>query len=154
MTHACATISLMLVCVLLLIGRCFTLQPPTPPTPWSGVRNVSALSPECLQVKVLTTDVVGSEDCLYVHVAAPRRSNATQLLPVMFWSTCQRRQCSHASYTVTCLCRVDGADVMHHGDGACHVGGVGVMVRNVLLSCGRYCSYTCHVVCPMLLWRG
>jgi len=58
--------------------------PPTPPTPWSGVRDVSALPPLCPQIKILDLDILGSEDCLYLHVYVPRH-DPDVVLPVMFW---------------------------------------------------------------------
>ena len=60
------------------------MQPPTPPASWSGVKDVSALPPICPQIKLFDIDVLGSEDCLYLHVYVPKH-DPTVDLPVMFW---------------------------------------------------------------------
>lgn len=68
-------------------------QPPVPPTPWTGVKDVSGLPSICPQIDILGIDLFGSEDCLYLHVYVPEH-DPTVTLPVMFWSkwymTCNR----------------------------------------------------------------
>ncbi len=67
------------------------LQPPVPPEAWPGVKDVSADPDICPQIKLFNLDVFGSEDCLYLHVYVPDH-DPTELLPVMFWSTCVLRR--------------------------------------------------------------
>ncbi|HYD50504.1 MAG TPA: carboxylesterase family protein [Terriglobales bacterium] len=70
---------------------------PRPPKPWQGRREALALGSPCVQIASPfggvdgdEGDIVGSEDCLYLNVYAPRLS-AEQLprggkaLPVMVW---------------------------------------------------------------------
>lgn len=66
---------------------CLPAQPPAPPASWSGVKDVTALPALCPQIKLLDIDILGSEDCLYLHVYVPRH-DPDVALPVMFWSKC------------------------------------------------------------------
>ena len=50
---------------------CWLWQPPAPPTPWTGVKDVTAMPKDCPQIKIFNWDVFGSEDCLYLHVTVP-----------------------------------------------------------------------------------
>jgi para-nitrobenzyl esterase len=71
-------------------------RPPRPPKSWSGVRESLRAGSSCPQIAGMlsgTPDakpgtLVGSEDCLYLNVYAPRASAeeaAKRRLPVMFW---------------------------------------------------------------------
>jgi para-nitrobenzyl esterase len=59
-------------------------QPPAPPTPWKGVRAVTAFAPHCPQPGSDFGVASTSEDCLYLNVYAPAGS-AGKRLPVMVW---------------------------------------------------------------------
>ena len=67
-------------------GVAGSVQPPQPPTQWSDVKDVSAMPDNCPQFRIGNLDVLGSEDCLYLHVTVPDH-DPSELLPVMFWST-------------------------------------------------------------------
>ncbi|MEZ5502194.1 MAG: carboxylesterase family protein [Halioglobus sp.] len=67
---------------------------PRPPAPWQSAREATAFRDPCVQLPGPLdgladngAPVVGSEDCLYLNIWAPRaHGNATAaLLPVMFW---------------------------------------------------------------------
>ncbi len=70
---------------------------PRPPEPWSGTREALAHGSPCPQfasllggVEALRGSVVGSEDCLYLNVYAPRFEpgavpQGDARLPIMFW---------------------------------------------------------------------
>jgi para-nitrobenzyl esterase len=64
-------------------------RPPAPAAPWKGVRAAHDFSPDCPQAPNKFASSVGveprqSEDCLYLNVWTPARSQATKL-PVMVW---------------------------------------------------------------------
>lgn len=54
---------------------------PRPPAPWSGVRDATKVSDQCVQVGWPGTPPPGSEDCLYLNVWTPRRTTSPK--PVM-----------------------------------------------------------------------
>jgi para-nitrobenzyl esterase len=69
---------------------------PDPPEPWQGVQSKLAHGPSCPQFGSMFGEasevgvVIGSEDCLYLNVYAPRFERGAvpaegQRLPVMFW---------------------------------------------------------------------
>jgi para-nitrobenzyl esterase len=68
---------------------------PEPPEPWQGVQSRVAFGASCPQFggmlsETTDTGVVGSEDCLYLNVYAPRFERGAvpaegKRLPVMFW---------------------------------------------------------------------
>jgi para-nitrobenzyl esterase len=66
---------------------------PSPPAPWTGVRPALETGSPCVQYAsplggVQTAAVntpVGSEDCLYLNVYAPRAATRDARLPVMLW---------------------------------------------------------------------
>jgi para-nitrobenzyl esterase len=71
-------------------------RPPRAPLPWGGVRESLRAGPVCPQLAGLLSgapdakpgSVVGSEDCLFLNVFAPRASAeeaAKRRLPVMLW---------------------------------------------------------------------
>jgi len=55
-------------------------RPPQPAQPWTGVRRALSTANQCPQLGVL-----GNEDCLYLHVAAPSHCTPDAPCPVMFW---------------------------------------------------------------------
>lgn len=57
-------------------------RPPVAPVPWSSVRPADEFAAVCTQL-ISETEVIGSEDCLYLNVFAPLQSRRRQLLPVM-----------------------------------------------------------------------
>lgn len=65
-------------------------KPPQPVAAWQGVRRADYFSPRCMQVQISKSSIlyareeVGSEDCLYLNVWTPAKSNADKL-PVMVW---------------------------------------------------------------------
>ncbi|CAH1376175.1 unnamed protein product [Tenebrio molitor] len=59
-------------------------QPPQPPDNWDGVLNADGDVPSCIQIPA--TDLVESEDCLYVNVYVPKPAPETALpKAVMVW---------------------------------------------------------------------
>src|SRR4051812_3930327 len=62
-------------------------RPPQAPAPWSGVRDASRFAPHCAQVATPYGLASTSEDCLYLNVFAPPKTNdgKPHLLPVMVW---------------------------------------------------------------------
>jgi para-nitrobenzyl esterase len=64
-------------------------RPPAPAAPWKGVRVAHDFSPDCPQATQKFASSAGveprqSEDCLYLNVWTPARSQAAKL-PVMVW---------------------------------------------------------------------
>ena len=57
-------------------------RPPAAVRPWSGVRDATTFAPPCIQLDV-NGGTLGSEDCLYLNVFAPRTARAGSGLPVM-----------------------------------------------------------------------
>lgn len=62
---------------------------PQPVKPWSGVRQASSYSSDCMQVPfpsdAAPLGTTPSEDCLYLNVWRPAGTPADAKLPVMFW---------------------------------------------------------------------
>ncbi|XP_033228891.1 esterase FE4-like [Belonocnema kinseyi] len=56
---------------------------PLPAKLWNGVRMANVDGNECPQMR--GTEIVGSEDCLYLNVFTPNVFKAHYLLPVMVW---------------------------------------------------------------------
>ena len=72
-------------------------QPPTPPTPWSGVRNTTQYGPGCMNhctfpKPEITCPHKTSEDCLNLNVFSPDPAGSQGGLPVFFWSPGGRMQ--------------------------------------------------------------
>jgi para-nitrobenzyl esterase len=57
-------------------------RPPAAVRPWSGVRDATTFAPPCIQLDG-NGGTLGSEDCLYLNVFAPRTARAGSGLPVM-----------------------------------------------------------------------
>src|SRR5947208_14371305 len=55
-------------------------RPPAAVRPWSGVRDATTFAPPCIQLDV-NGGTLGSEDCLYLNVFAPRTARAGSGLP-------------------------------------------------------------------------
>ena len=59
---------------------------PAPVAPWSAAKDVSALPPSCLQLKLTDALYAGAEDCLYLSVSVPDACAAPgSACPVMVW---------------------------------------------------------------------
>ncbi|CAH1407387.1 unnamed protein product [Nezara viridula] len=55
-------------------------QSPSPPRKWEGIRNATEPKSDCLHYTELGLYVLGSEDCLYAYVYAPKDFNETKTL--------------------------------------------------------------------------
>jgi para-nitrobenzyl esterase len=60
-------------------------QPPAPASRWSGVREATQFGANCAQPTSPYGIASTSENCLYLHVYAPREASADTRLPVMVW---------------------------------------------------------------------
>lgn len=60
----------------------FSLKVPVLPEPWSGVRDATRDCNVCAQFDFETNSTIGSEDCLYLNIHAPRLA-PDDFLPVM-----------------------------------------------------------------------
>jgi para-nitrobenzyl esterase len=62
-------------------------RPPQPHPGWDGVRDASAFAPHCPQAASPYGIASTTEDCLFLNVFTPEKTNSGQphLLPVMFW---------------------------------------------------------------------
>lgn len=59
---------------------------PAPVTPWTTAKDVSALPPSCLQLKLDDALFAGAEDCLYLSVSVPDAcAGPGASCPVMVW---------------------------------------------------------------------
>ncbi|THD54136.1 carboxylesterase family protein [Phenylobacterium sp.] len=58
-------------------------RPPQAPASWSGVRDATALGPQCMQMRQVTPDVKESEDCLQLNVWTPANFKPGAKIPVM-----------------------------------------------------------------------
>jgi para-nitrobenzyl esterase len=58
-------------------------RPPQAPPSWSGVRDATALGPQCMQMRQVTADVKQSEDCLQLNVWTPANFKPGAKIPVM-----------------------------------------------------------------------
>nr|AAH96893.1 Carboxyl ester lipase, like [Danio rerio] len=59
------------------------LQKPVPHPGWEGVLKATEYSKRCIQLNLLQTDTVGSEDCLYLNIWVPQGKTVSYNLPVM-----------------------------------------------------------------------
>lgn len=55
-------------------------RPPQPGVPWQGIRDAYRTGHQCPQLAIL-----GSEDCLYLHVAVPKQCTPQNPCPVLHW---------------------------------------------------------------------
>jgi para-nitrobenzyl esterase len=62
-------------------------RPPQPPVRWQGVRDATRQAPACLQFQPtgVREDQAVSEDCLYLDVYRPSRTQPGARLPVLVW---------------------------------------------------------------------
>ncbi|GLG95971.1 Carboxylic ester hydrolase [Gryllus bimaculatus] len=61
-------------------------KPPQKLEPWSGTRDALEPAPVCPQENVMNGEIIGQEDCLYLHVYTPQLPSAGAVLkPVMVW---------------------------------------------------------------------
>ncbi|KAF5287394.1 hypothetical protein FQA39_LY15932 [Lamprigera yunnana] len=62
-------------------------QEPLPPIPWTGIKNVTGTKTTCAQLDNISAgpNPMGSEDCLYLEIALPKRPKLRSKLPVMVW---------------------------------------------------------------------
>nr|AAI24754.1 Cel.2 protein [Danio rerio] len=59
------------------------LQKPVPHPGWEGVLKATEYSKRCIQLNLLQTDTMGSEDCLYLNIWVPQGKTVSYNLPVM-----------------------------------------------------------------------
>uniref|UniRef100_A0A8C2ATX7 Carboxylic ester hydrolase n=1 Tax=Cyprinus carpio TaxID=7962 RepID=A0A8C2ATX7_CYPCA len=59
------------------------LEKPVPHPGWDGVLKATDYRMRCMQLNLLATDVVGSEDCLYLNIWVPQGNTVSTNLPVM-----------------------------------------------------------------------
>lgn len=48
------------------------LKPPQPVAPWEGVKDASFYGSECAQLRLITGDYAGHEDCLFLNIFVPK----------------------------------------------------------------------------------
>jgi para-nitrobenzyl esterase len=58
-------------------------RPPQAAAKWTGVRDATALGPQCMQMRQVTADVKQSEDCLQLNVWTPASFKPGAKIPVM-----------------------------------------------------------------------
>uniref|UniRef100_A0A672MKV7 Carboxylic ester hydrolase n=1 Tax=Sinocyclocheilus grahami TaxID=75366 RepID=A0A672MKV7_SINGR len=59
------------------------LEKPVPHPGWDDVLKATDYRMRCMQLNLLATDVVGSEDCLYLNIWIPQGNTVSTNLPVM-----------------------------------------------------------------------
>ncbi|XP_008322891.1 bile salt-activated lipase-like [Cynoglossus semilaevis] len=52
---------------------------------WSGTLKATKFAKRCLQMTLLQTSTIGSEDCLYLNIWVPHGRQVSSNLPVMVW---------------------------------------------------------------------
>ncbi|ESN97672.1 hypothetical protein HELRODRAFT_85245, partial [Helobdella robusta] len=60
-------------------------EAPQPVQKWSGVLNAKEKKPSCVQVMMMTRVMMKNEDCLYLNIFTPYKSDATKKYPVLFY---------------------------------------------------------------------
>ncbi|CAL8090407.1 unnamed protein product [Orchesella dallaii] len=61
-------------------------EPPIPPENWEGIRSATSFGAQCYQIDVITSFMLGSEDCLFLNVFVPKHAkDSGKVLPVLFW---------------------------------------------------------------------
>ncbi|XP_050949965.1 carboxyl ester lipase, tandem duplicate 2 isoform X2 [Labeo rohita] len=61
------------------------LQKPVPHPGWDGVLKTTEYGNECMQLNSFSTDVEGSENCLFLNIWVPHGSTVSTNLPVMVY---------------------------------------------------------------------
>ncbi|XP_058799386.1 esterase B1-like isoform X2 [Phymastichus coffea] len=59
-------------------------QDPQPVEPWTDIREAWLHGPNCAQVDIITSDITGSDDCLYLNIYT-KKLKSDERRPVMFW---------------------------------------------------------------------
>ncbi|XP_034752627.1 bile salt-activated lipase-like isoform X1 [Etheostoma cragini] len=62
-----------------------TFEKPKPHPGWDGILKATKFAQRCLQMSMLQTSSLGSEDCLYLNIWVPHGQKVSSNLPVMIW---------------------------------------------------------------------
>lgn len=62
----------------------FYKKDPEPVEPWTEVREAINHGPNCAQPDLITSEVIGDDDCLYLNIYS-KNVEVDKKLPVIFW---------------------------------------------------------------------